>query len=125
MSDYAAKEAGDQEATIEELKAEQELMQEKAERKRLETLWWAAVIIWAGLIFIADYVEILPEIREAGVWSWIFLGAGVFGLIGALIRVMSNWRLQNSKTSFHVALKGEATRHEGTKRSLYPFFFTA
>ena len=90
MTEHVVKETINQEATIEELKAEQEAMQEKAERKRLESFWWAAVIIWAGIVFIADYMGLLPNIREAGAWSWIFLGAGVFGLIGALIRVVSD-----------------------------------
>ncbi len=89
MSEYVAKEGGGPELTLEELKAEQEKLAEKAERKRLESFWWAAVIIWAGLVFIADYLGFLPEIREVGAWSWIFLGAGAFGLIGAGIRVIS------------------------------------
>jgi hypothetical protein len=89
MTDQVVTETGDQEATLEELKAEQELLQEKAQRKRLETFWWAVVFIWAGIVLIADYLGVLPEIREAGPWSWIFLGAGVLGLIGALIRAAS------------------------------------
>lgn len=90
MTEHVVRETVDQDTTIEDLKAEQEVMQEKSERKRLESFWWAAVIIWAGLIFIADYLEVLPEIGEAGAWSWIFLGAGIFGLVGALIRVASD-----------------------------------
>ena len=89
MTEQVIKETENTEGTVEELKAEQELMQEKAERKRLESIWWGAVIIWAGLIFIADYLDLLPQIREAGAWSWIFLGAGLFGLIGAVVRSIS------------------------------------
>ena len=89
MTEHVVKETGDQEAAVAELKAEQEAMQEKAERKRLESFWWGAVIIWAGIVFIADYLEVLPSVREAGAWSWIFLGAGIFGLLGAIIRVVS------------------------------------
>ena len=89
MTEHAVQETVDQDATIEELKAEQELMQEKAQRKRLESFWWGAVILWAGLVLIADYLDILPEIREASVWSWIFLGAGLLGLVGAIIRAVS------------------------------------
>lgn len=83
MTEHAAQE---NEATIEELKDKQELLREKAERKRLESFWWAAVIIWSGLIFLAEYLEILPQIGEASAWSWIFLGAGLFGFAGAAIR---------------------------------------
>ena len=89
MTEHVAKETGDTDLSLEELKAEQEMMREKAERKRLEGFWWAAVLIWAGLLLVADYLGVLPQIREENVWSWIFLGAGIFGLLGALIRVIS------------------------------------
>ena len=89
MTEHVVKEPIDQELTMEELKAEQEMLRDKAERKRLESFWWAAVFIWAGLIFVADYFGFLPEFGGANAWSWIFLGAGIFGLIGALIRVAS------------------------------------
>ncbi len=89
MTEHIARETMERETTIEELKVEQEAMKEKAERKRLESFWWAAVIIWAGFVFFADYLGILPEFREAGAWSWIFLGAGIFGFIGAVIRLVS------------------------------------
>jgi len=61
----------------------------RRERKRLEGLWWAVVLIWAGLIFGADSMGLLPQIGDADAWSWIFLGAGVFGVLGALYRVLS------------------------------------
>ena len=89
MTEHVVQETIDQEATIEELKAEQEVMHEKAKRKRLETFWWATAIVWAGLVFLADYLGVLPEYREVNAWSWIFLGAGIFGLLGALIRAAS------------------------------------
>lgn len=74
---------------LEELKVEQEMMRDSAERKRLESFWWAAVLIWAGVVFALDYLDALPQVREEGPWSWIFLGAGVLGLAGALIRAAS------------------------------------
>ncbi len=89
MTEQVVSEGGDPTIALEEMKAEQALLQEKAERKRLESFWWGAVIIWAGIIFIADYFDVLPEVREASAWSWIFLGAGALGLIGALVRVAS------------------------------------
>jgi hypothetical protein len=62
---------------------------ERKERKRLEGLWWAVVLIWAGLVFGADSMGLSPQIGEADAWSWIFLGAGALGLLGALYRVTS------------------------------------
>jgi hypothetical protein len=62
---------------------------EKKERQRLEGLWWAIVLIWTGLVFGADSMGVLPQIGEADAWSWIFLGAGVFGLISNFYRLTS------------------------------------
>ena len=89
MTQHVVNESGESELTLEELKAQQEMLSEKAERKRLESYWWAAVLIWSGLILVAELLGILPEIGTSNAWSWIFLGAGVFGLIGALIRVVN------------------------------------
>lgn len=61
----------------------------KKERQRLEGLWWAVVLIWAGLVFGADSMGVLPKIGAADAWSWVFLGAGVFGLLGGLYRMSS------------------------------------
>ena len=86
MTEHAVK---DQEISMEELKAEQEMLRDKAERKRLEGFWWAAVLIWSGLVFVADYFGFLPEIGGANAWSWIFLGAGTLGFIFAISRVVA------------------------------------
>lgn len=60
-----------------------------AERQRLKGLWWAAVLIWAGLIFGADSLGFLPQIGVGNAWSWIFTGAGLLGIIGSIYRVTS------------------------------------
>jgi hypothetical protein len=62
----------------------------RRERKRMEGLWWAAVLIWAGLVFGADSMGLLPQIVDADAWSWIFLGAGVFSILGNLYRLTSS-----------------------------------
>lgn len=62
---------------------------EKKERQRLEGLWWAVVLIWAGLVFGADSMGLMPQIGEADAWSWVFIGAGLLGMLGNLYRVAS------------------------------------
>ena len=62
---------------------------ERKKRLRLEGLWWAVVLIWAGLVFLADSMDLMPQIGDADAWSWIFLGAVVFGILGALYRLTS------------------------------------
>jgi len=49
--------------------------------KRLDAFFWAGALIWAGLIFGVDTMGFLPQIGQANSWSWIFLGAGVIGLV--------------------------------------------
>jgi len=59
------------------------------ERRGFETLWWAGTLIWAGLVFGADRLDWLPQIGQADAWTWVFLGAGLYGLIGSLYRQVS------------------------------------
>jgi hypothetical protein len=63
---------------------------ERKERRRLEGLWWAIVLIWAGLVFAADSIGLMPQIGDASAWSWIFLGAGLVGILGASFRLISS-----------------------------------
>jgi hypothetical protein len=59
---------------------------EKAQRKRIDAIYWAGVFIWAGLVFGADSLGALPQIGQAGAWSWIFAGAGLYALLGNIFR---------------------------------------
>jgi len=56
-------------------------------RKRLERLWWAVVLIWAGLVLAADSLGLVPQIGHAGAWTWIFLGAGLASILGSIYRL--------------------------------------
>jgi hypothetical protein len=49
--------------------------------RRLDTFFWAGALIWAGLVFGANSLGILPQIGQANTWSWVFLGAGALGLV--------------------------------------------
>ncbi len=69
-----------------EMTFEQEKSQ-KSERSRLETLWWAVALLWAGVVFGADSLGLLPQIGQADAWSWVFFGAGLFGMLGNLYRI--------------------------------------
>jgi hypothetical protein len=62
----------------------------ESEDKRFDSIWWAGVLIWIGLVLGAEYFEILPEIGErASVWPWFFLGIGPWTLGLNLYRTMS------------------------------------
>jgi len=59
------------------------------ERRGFEALWWAGTLAWTGLVFGADSLGWLPQIGQADAWTWVFLGAGLYGLVGTLYREMS------------------------------------
>ncbi len=71
--------------------------EEKGRGDQLNAAAWGLIIIWAGLVFFADNMGILGNLR-GGVpgafvfrfeaWSLIFLGAGVIILLEAVIRVL-------------------------------------
>ena len=59
-------------------------------RQELKGLWWGVTLLWAGLIFGADSLGLLPQIGASTSWSWIFAGAGIVGLLGAVYRVVAS-----------------------------------
>jgi hypothetical protein len=77
----------EQVSELEALKAAETAITEREERKRLEAIWWAGALIWAGLVLVADSLGLLPQIGESDAWSWVFLGAGLYGMLGNLYRV--------------------------------------
>jgi len=88
-------------------KSEKELRKhdEKIEqRDALSTIIWAAILIWAGLVFLAAntgwldrflasgfFSRYLPKemfFFEPGVWSLIMLGAGIILLVEVVMRLL-------------------------------------
>ena len=68
---------------------EQEDIERKSEKKYQDAIFWGGAFLWAGLVFGLDTFGYLPEIGEATVWSWVFVGVGVYGLLLNLIRLLS------------------------------------
>ena len=73
---------------MDDMTTEHEKSQKEALR-HLEAFYWGGVIVWAGLVFGADSLGYLPQIGGAEAWSWVFLGAGLYALAMALVRVTS------------------------------------
>jgi hypothetical protein len=80
-------------------KREEKTLEEKYRNDPLNTVTWAAILIWAGLAFLAQNMgwlaqvsfNRLPEGWNVGsleAWTVIFIGAGVILLINALARVL-------------------------------------
>ncbi|UCE28190.1 MAG: hypothetical protein JSW52_05440 [Candidatus Coatesbacteria bacterium] len=71
------------------MNAEPETTDRRRKQGHLHDIYWAGVLIWAGLVFMAESMGYLPQIGYAGAWSWVFFGAGLYGLLGALWREFS------------------------------------
>jgi hypothetical protein len=67
-------------------KGREESWDEKWRRDPLTAAGWALVLIWAGLVLIANNLITPPPSWEA--WPVIFIGAGVIVLLGVLIRLV-------------------------------------
>ena len=71
------------------MNVERDDAREHQPRHRLQTLFWASVLIWAGIVFTLESTGWLPQLGHAGAWSWVFFGAGVLALVGALWQGLS------------------------------------
>ena len=52
-----------------------------AERTRAESIYWAGVFVWAGLVFGFDILFSLPQIGAASTLTWVVIGAGLYGVM--------------------------------------------
>jgi len=50
-------------------------------RSRAESLYWAGVLVWAGLVLGANSLGLLPQFGSGDIWSWVFFGAGLYGTL--------------------------------------------
>lgn len=82
-------------------KSREKSMEEKYRNDPLSAIIWALILIWAGVVFLADNMGILeswnvrfedlpglPGVIDLGPWSLIFLGAGGIVLLEVLIRLV-------------------------------------
>lgn len=80
----------------------EEKQHEKEEKGRsdpLSNMVWGAIVIWAGVVFLADNMGLLSAFRNRDVadampfgfsnWGLIFLGAGIIVLGEVVIRVLN------------------------------------
>ena len=85
----------------EEKSPEEKSWDEKWQRDPLNTIAWAAILIWAGIVLLADNLGYLDPFRDLGrgttglgfladfeAWSLIFFGAGVIILLEVLVRML-------------------------------------
>lgn len=73
-------------------KEEEKSWDEKWRRDPLGSIAWAAILIWAGVVFLAENLDWLrsigPPFDRIEAWSLVFAGAGVIFLGVVLIRLL-------------------------------------
>lgn len=81
----------------EEKAPEEKSWDEKYRRDPLSALVWPAILIWAGLVLLANNLGLLSGLRDLPsdrfffqfeTWGLIFIGAGVILLIEVVIRLV-------------------------------------
>jgi hypothetical protein len=70
----------------EEKGSDEKSWEEKWHRDPLNAGAWAVIIIWAGLVLLADNLGLLIRYEIQDVWGLIFVGAGVLLLLEVLVR---------------------------------------
>ena len=82
-------------------KHEEKSYEEKYRRDPLGSLMWAIILIWAGVVLLADNLGMLENLKirtsdlpfyipffGSSAWSLFFVGAGVIVLIEIVIRLL-------------------------------------
>jgi hypothetical protein len=76
-------------------KEEKQEKQEEKEEKSWDEKWrrdplsaaiWAGILVWAGLVFLADNLGLLARIEHLDAWGLIFVGAGLLVLLEVVVR---------------------------------------
>ncbi len=76
-----------QEEKKDEKRSEEKSWDEKWRRDPINAAGWAVILIWAGLVLMAENLNMLTGLRPLDAWHLILIGAGLILLIGVGIRL--------------------------------------
>jgi hypothetical protein len=89
MSDRQHAEKEEKEEKREEKEEKEEKSwDEKWRRDPLNAAGWAAILIWAGLVLLAENLDLLVRFEGLETWALIFIGAGLITLLQVLVRLV-------------------------------------
>jgi hypothetical protein len=71
-----------------EEKGRGESWDEKWRRDPVDAVVWAFILIWAGLVFLAENMGLLVRFELLEAWSIGFIGAGLIVLLGVVVRLL-------------------------------------
>ncbi len=67
---------------------EEKNWEEKWRRDPLSGIVWAGILIWAGLVLLADNLRLLVRFERLETWAIILIGAGVILLLEVAVRLL-------------------------------------
>ncbi len=85
---YYEKTEKEEEKTEKETEKEEKTWEEKWRRDPLSAIIWAAILIWAGVVLLADNLQMLARFGDLEPWGLILAGAGVIVLLEVLLRLL-------------------------------------
>ena len=90
MSDRQVYGKEEEKAEKEQEKNEKEDMtwDEKWRRDPLSAAVWAIILIWAGLVLLADNLGLFARLEWFSAWGFILTGAGLIVLLEAVVRLL-------------------------------------
>ena len=67
---------------------EEKSREEKWRRDPLSGMVWAGILIWAGLVLLADNFKLLVRLEWMEAWAIILIGAGLILLLEVAVRLL-------------------------------------
>jgi hypothetical protein len=67
---------------------EEKTWEEKWRRDPLSGMVWAGILIWAGLVLLADNLKLFARFERLEAWAIIFVGAGLIVLLEVAVRLL-------------------------------------
>ena len=61
---------------------------EKWRRDPLSAAVWALILVWAGLVLLADNLGVFARLEWFSAWGFIFTGAGLIVMLEAVVRLL-------------------------------------
>ncbi len=67
---------------------EEKNWEEKWRRDPLSGIVWAGILIWAGVVLLADNLRLLARFERLEAWAIILIGAGLILLLEVVVRLL-------------------------------------
>lgn len=76
------------ERPYDEAEREEKTWEEKWQRDPFGAAIWALILIWAGVVLLADNLQVLARFGDPKPWGLILAGAGVLLLLEVILRLL-------------------------------------